>query len=385
MKKQSVLLHLILLPLCGAIPFAPLFAGETMDTKRLANTVILDDTAVQNLRLETVMAEERLFETTLFAVGRVEEIPSRRYSVSSRIPGRVIELNAFPGDRVSKGQILVKVESRQPGNPPPTISLEAVKDGLVVDTHVLNGQPVEPDTDLLDIADRSVMWAVAKIPEQETAGVHPGSKARIVIPALGAAPIEAALIRYGVMADARAGTVEGVFEIPNPDGRLLPGMRAEFSIILRSRPNVLAVPKSAVQGDPTRRVLYIKDFELPNAFIRAPVVLGEENDRFIEVLNGLFPGDEVVTRGSYSLGFAGAGSGISLKEALDAAHGHEHNEDGSDVTGDQKTAEQRDAHSDRGHEHGDHRGLLFYAVAITVLALYLGQRLLHHRAEPKND
>ena len=64
-------------------------------------------------------------------------------------------------------------------------------------------------------------------------------------------------------------------------------------------------------------LLYVKDFELPNAFVRAPVELGEQNDGYVEVKNGLFPGDEVVTQGSYSLGFAGGGS-VSLKEALDA-------------------------------------------------------------------
>ncbi|MDA7523072.1 hypothetical protein N8535_01410, partial [bacterium] len=50
------------------------------------------------------------------------------------------------------------------------------------------------------------------------------------------------------------------------------------------------------------------------------------------------PGDEVVTRGAYPLAFAGNG-GISLKEALDAAHGHEHNEDGSEMTAAQKATE----------------------------------------------
>ena len=57
----------------------------------------------------------------------------------------------------------------------------------------------------------------------------------------------------------------------------------------------------------------------------------------MEVLAGLIGGDEVVTNGAYSLAFAGKGS-VSLKEALDAAHGHEHNEDGSEVGGGQKRA-----------------------------------------------
>jgi len=55
----------------------------------------------------------------------------------------------------------------------------------------------------------------------------------------------------------------------------------------------------------------------------------------VEIVRGLFPADEVVTQGAYSLAFAGAGT-LSLKAALDAAHGHEHNPDGSELTPEQK-------------------------------------------------
>ena len=36
------------------------------------------------------------------------------------------------------------------------------------------------------------------------------------------------------------------------------------------------------------------------------------NDRFVEIVSGLLPGDKVVTRGAYSLAFAGKGS-VSLE------------------------------------------------------------------------
>ncbi|MFT5239757.1 MAG: cobalt-zinc-cadmium efflux system membrane fusion protein [Candidatus Promineifilaceae bacterium] len=364
------------LPLCTQ-------AEESIDPGRAANTIILDETAVQNLRLKTEMVEEREFETTVFAVGRIEDIPAKLHSISSRISGRAIEVNSFEGDLVKKGQVLVTVESRQPGNPPPTISLEAISDGLIIASHVLKGQPVEPDTDLLDIADRSEMWAVAKIPEQEAVNVKPGTTARIFIPAIGGQPITAILIRYGVTADRDSGTIEGVFQLKNSDGRLTPGMRAEFSIITASRPNVLAVPKTAIQGDPIKRVIYVKDFELENAFVQVPVVLGEQNDIFVEVINGLFVGDDVVTQGSYTLGFAGGESGPSLKDALDAAHGHEHNEDGSETTPEQAT--QKEGHED--HAHGvegregapSSRWLRYYSIAVTLLALFLIQQVLNNR------
>lgn len=349
------------------------------------DTVILDSTGIKNLRLETVMVEERDFDTTVFAVGRVEEIPGNQHAVSSRIPGRAVEVNAFIGDRVKKGQTLVKVESRQPGDPPPTIELKALHDGLVVESHVLQGQPVQPDTALFDISDRSKMWAVAQIPEQLAAGIAPGTKARISFPALNSEPFTAELLRFGVQADRAAGAIEGVFVIDNPDRKLLPGMRAEFEIIVHSRPNVLAVPEKSLQGDPAQRVVYIKDFELPNAFVRAPVVTGQKSGGWIEIKSGLFPGDEVVTRGAYSLGYVGGGSGMSLKEALDAAHGHEHAADGSEL--DEEEQAQTQDHEAHGHseEGGAPSWLFYYAIASSLLVLVLIQQVWNQKRKGKSS
>jgi len=358
----------------------PSLGEEAIESSRAANTIILDENGVKNLRIEIEPVEEQAFETTVFAIGRLEETPDSRSALSSRISGRAVKVNAFLGDYVSKGDTLVEVESRQPGNPPPIIPLKATKSGLIIESQVKMGQPVEPDAELLDISDRSVMWAVAKIPEKEAADVKIGSAARIRIPALGGEVIEATLKRFGIAADRQAGTVEGIFELPNPGGELQPGMRVEFSIIVSSREDVMSVPRAALQGDPANRVVFVKDFDLPNAFVKAPIVVGEQNDGFIEVVSGLFPGDEVVTQGSYSLGFAGGGS-ISLKEALDAAHGHEHNEDGSELTAEQTAAKEGGGD---GHGHGEgnagmSRLLQAYAVVITLLFIIVAQLYWRNR------
>jgi hypothetical protein len=125
-------------------------------------------------------------------------------------------------------------------------------------------------------------------------------------------------------------------------------MRAEFNLITKKRADVMAVPREAVQGDGADRFLYVADDTIPHAFVKVPVVVGAMNDRSIEITQGLLPGDRVVTTGAYSLAFAGKGN-VSLKEALDAAHGHEHNEDGSELSKDQKAAGHAE---DDGHDHG---------------------------------
>ena len=358
-----------------------------IDADRAANTVILDDIGVKNLNIETKMVEERDFESTVFSIGRLEELPENRAVLSSRIAGRVVELNAYIGDAVKKGEVIARVESRQPGSPPPVIDLKAPIDGVVVESHVRLGEPVEPAQELIDISDRTKMWAVAKIPENESDQIVPGTTARIHIPSLGDELFEVTMAKYGVEANREAGTIDGIFILENKDGRMKPGMRAEFAIVTSSREDVMAVPRTSVQGDPTKRVVFVKDFDLPNAFVKVPLVLGERNDRYFEVKNGLFPGDEVVTEGSYSLSFAGSGSGISLKEALDMAHGHEHNEDGSELSEADKKAKEAEKSGQDGNVGTPGVVNWFiraWAIVATILFLIAIQAVLRNRNRNRN-
>jgi cobalt-zinc-cadmium efflux system membrane fusion protein len=312
-----------------------LFTITVVHAATSSDTIVLDETGVKNLRIETVEAEESDFEETVFALGRIAEIPERHGVLSSRISGRVIGLDAQEGDTVEAGQVLVRVESRQPGNPPPVIELKSPIGGLLVESHIRLGEPVEPDKELLDISDLSEVLAIARVPENDASKLAPGSMAHIRVAALGDQPLDGEMIRFGTSADRESGTIDAVFKVANPGLRMRPDMRAEFSIVLSKREGVIGVPRSALQGDASKRFVYVKHFELPNAFIKTPVQVGEMNDRFVEIVGGLFPADEVVTRGAYSLSFAGGGS-VSLKEALDAAHGHEHAEDGSELTPEKK-------------------------------------------------
>jgi cobalt-zinc-cadmium efflux system membrane fusion protein len=298
--------------------------------------VILDETGVKNLRIETVAAEETTFEETSFALGRIRVAPGHRAVVSSRISGRAVEVDAHIDTLVKKGETALTVESRQPGDPPPVIKLTAPIDGLVSAVNIAPGQPVEPDASLIEILDLSTVHAVAAVPEHLAGTLKRGQQARIRVAGAGNREYLATIEHFGAEADSETATIEAAFHVDNPDLLLRPGMRAEFSIITGKRENVISIPRAALQGDASNRFVYVKHFDLPNAFTKTPVQVGAMNDRYVEIVGGLFPADDVVTRGAYSLSFAGGGSGISLKEALDAAHGHEHAEDGSELTAQQR-------------------------------------------------
>ncbi|MDP4848879.1 MAG: efflux RND transporter periplasmic adaptor subunit, partial [Verrucomicrobiales bacterium] len=311
--------------------------------------IILDETGVRNLRLETVVAEESDFSHTIATLGRIEAVPGASGVVSSRIAGRLVELKVAPGDQVEAGSEVARVESRQPGDPPPVVSLRAPIGGMVSSVSIRPGEAVEPERVLIEIIDLTEVLAVAKVPEYRTAEIAPGSKAEIQVDARAGESFEGTLLRFGTSADRETGTIDAVFRLANPDGRLLPGMRAAFSFVTGTRENVLSVPREALQGSGANRFVFVKHFDLPNSFVKAPVEVGEQNERAVEILSGIFPADEVVIRGAYPLSFAGAGS-ISLKEAMDAAHGHSHNEDGSEI------GEGHGEGDEHGHDDHDHEG-----------------------------
>jgi membrane fusion protein, heavy metal efflux system len=372
-----------------------LFTVSNNHAAESTDTIVLDETGVKNLRIETATAEEADFETTAFALGVTEAMPQKRSTLSSRIPGRVAETNLKVGTFVTKGEKLALIESRQPGDPPPTVWLTAPADGTILSVGTVLGSPVEPCDTLADIADLGTIFVVATVPQAIAAKVKQGTQARIRFPIRPDKEYTATLLKFAACAcpdpacalgqdvSTRSNEKENVdrtsagvlFTLENPDNTLRPGMNAEAQIILDQRKNVLSIPRAALQGEPSNRFVYVKHFDLPNAFIKTPVQTGEMNDRFVEIISGLFPADEVVTRGAYSLSFAGGGN-VSLKEALDAAHGHEHAADGSELTADKK-AETGATEDTEAHDHEGSSPVWMYVsgvLALLLVASFFGKK-----------
>lgn len=353
-------------------------------------TVILTEQGVKNLGLETVTVEEADFETTTFALGRTEAIPENRSVLSSRISGRVVENQLKIGAFVTKGEKLVLLESRQPGDPPPSIWLTAPADGTVISVNTKLGAPVEPSDSLAEFADLKKIYLIATLPQAVAGRIKEGTGAKVRFPIRPDKEYAATVLKFaacpcpdpacalGQDVSTRSEKDEGadlntagvIFTIENTDNQLRPGMNAECSIIMEKRQGVLSVPREAIQGGPANRHVYVKHMTIPNAFDRVSVQTGLSSNERVEIIEGLMPGDEVVTRGSYSLGFAGSGGGPSLREAMDAAHGHEHNEDGSERSADEESA----AEAGEDHDHASHGiGMreMFFMAATGILALLL--------------
>lgn len=363
--------------------------------------VILTEQGVKNLGLETVTVEEADFETTTFALGRTEAIPEKRAILSSRVSGRVIENKMKIGMYVEKDEPLVLLESRQPGDPPPSIWLKAPAAGTVIGVNTRLGAPLEPTDSLAEIADLKTIYLIVTLPQATAGKIKQGTQAIVSFPVRPDREYSATLLKFtacpcpdpacalGQDVSTRSQPAEGadlntagvIFTIENPDNQLRPGMNAECSIIMEKRQGVLSVPREAIHGGTANRHVYVKHMSIPNAFDRVNVQTGLASNGRVEIIDGLLPGDEVVTRGSYSLGFAGSGGGPSLKEAMDAAHGHEHNDDGSEKTKDQKNVSPSAGHDDHASvPHGISMREMFFMASTGILALLLVITSLRRRS-----
>ena len=234
------------LPLLALLALATGTAHAQDPASRQANTVVLDAAGVQNLRLETEVSEPGVFAETVFALGRIDVYPGNRAVISSRIEGAAHDVFVIHDHPVNQGDTAIVIESRQVGNPPPRIRLTAPISGLVSKVHVVPGQPVSPDDTLAEIIDLNKVYAIARVPEQFASRLQPGQTALLNITAAENEVFPAELEHLGVLADPISGTVEAAFRVDNPDLKLRPGMRAEFSIIVSKRDDVVSVPRAAL-------------------------------------------------------------------------------------------------------------------------------------------
>ena len=299
--------------LCVSLLFEPTLAGaheghaeapgETAAGGAEGGTVSVSREARRNLGLSLAEAELRPIETTLRVIGEIAAVPSLAGTVSSRIAGRVVSVFVAEGDVVQRGQRVVEIESLQVGDPPPRARYASPIGGIVIDRHVVAGESVEPNGHLVEVADLTEVLAVGRVFEGQIGRVAAGQSVRVSVPSFPGSNFEGAVERIGGQLDPASRSLPLYVRVKNPEHRLRPNMRAELNVVTERSETALAVPRSAVLGDFGALFVFVEDDDDPTLFERRPVVTGLSDDRFVEILEGVLPGEQVATAGNYSLQF----------------------------------------------------------------------------------
>jgi len=179
----------------------------------------------------------------------------------------------------------------------PVATLTAPIAGVVVDRQVGPGQVLQAGsgTPVFTIADPSTVWLLANVREADAGLVKLGQSVEVHVLAYPKRAFKARVSYVAALVDSVTHRLPVRAEIDNRDGALKPEMFANFRIITGDESESPAVPAAAVvyEGDAAHVWVVAGDGLLE---LRA-IHTGRSNDGLVEVLDGLKPGERVVTKG----------------------------------------------------------------------------------------
>ncbi|MES5814369.1 efflux RND transporter periplasmic adaptor subunit [Pseudoxanthomonas sp. Soil82] len=168
--------------------------------------------------------------------------------------------------------------------------------GVVASRSIKPGNFVQINTPIFRIVDDSRLEATLNVPERELATMKAGQPVHMQVDALPGRTFEGVVDRVAPVVDAGSGTFR-VISAFNGGDALQPGMFGRIRIDYDQRPKALVVPRVALLDDGEPALFVIREGKAA----RVPVKVGYVDGEWIEVREGLKPGDQVVTAGKVAL------------------------------------------------------------------------------------
>ncbi|MCP4500085.1 MAG: efflux RND transporter periplasmic adaptor subunit [Deltaproteobacteria bacterium] len=284
------------------------------------------------------------FADRLTLQGRLRAL--REVGLTAEIPGRIEGLPFDAGQRVGKGQTVVRLNARMAKAqlaqaeasvklaksshernlrllekkliPPQQVEMSEAQldqataardivainigkavirspiEGVVASSNVNLGEVANPGQPLLHIVDITKLYVDVHLPERDIALLSEGRLVDVSLPALGHKSLEGKVHRIGVSAHGKTRTFPVEVLLDNSKGELRPGMLASVSLVRRSYENAIVIPRDAVIDGVKSKSVYVLSGDKVHT---RPVELGPVHDRFALVKKGLSEGEKLVVLG----------------------------------------------------------------------------------------
>lgn len=330
--------------------YIPVYEGEEMQSGQ----VKISPDKVQKLGVRTEPAALRELVRTVRAVGQFQLDERRQHTVTTKFEGYIetLHVNAT-GQPVKRGQPLMDVYSpelvsaqeeyliawngrqslrngteeslvgvgqlaesalkrlrnwdisdaqlqrlKKDGKATRTLTLYSPANGVVLEKMAVAGMRFMPGEPLFKIADLSVIWLLADVFEQDLALVHVGQSVKISVNAYPEKELtgKIAYIYPTVTPETRTAKVR--VELANLGGMLKPDMYASVQLVSgHGKAGTLTVPDSAVLDSGTRQIVLVRRGE--GLFEPREVKLGMRGNGYVEVIEGISTGEEVVISANF--------------------------------------------------------------------------------------
>jgi Cu(I)/Ag(I) efflux system membrane fusion protein/cobalt-zinc-cadmium efflux system membrane fusion protein len=322
-----------------------------------AGSITIDGSLQQNMNLRVAKVERRDISTVIRAYGKVTYAEDKEFSVNTKISGWIEKLYVnTTGQKVQIGQPLLEIYSPElvstqeeyllalknheklssspyesvrnsaakmltlardrleywdiskdeidkienTGQSQRTVLLKSQITGVVTHKAVVEGDKVGPGMDLFHIADLSKIWVEASVYESELPLIKVGQKAELELDHVMGQKLEGKVDFIYPYLDqkSKANNVRLVFD--NKNFLLKPDMFATVRIASHAASDSLAIPTEAVIHSGKRKIVFVTmgDGKFEPREIRIGV---ESDDGYIEIVSGLFDGEQVVVSGQFLL------------------------------------------------------------------------------------
>jgi len=314
----------------------PVYASDAGDS----NSVTIAPEVVQNLGIRTATAERSRLWRGIDTVGYVDYDESKVSHIHLRTEGWIEHLVAHSeGERVRKGEKLLElyspdlvnaqeefVQALVSGNKglirasrerlialgipmnqvkqlektrkvEQTISIYSPQDGVVSKLMVRHGMYVTPKNQVMSLADLSSVWLLAEVYERQADWVKVGQPAEVSTAFLPGRSWKGNVEYIYPSLDPKTRTLKVRLRFDNPDEILKPNMYTNVKIFGGPKDDAIVIPVEALirTGREQRVVMSIGD----GKFESRTVTAGIESGDWVEILEGIAPGDTVVTSGQF--------------------------------------------------------------------------------------
>jgi membrane fusion protein, copper/silver efflux system len=202
-------------------------------------------------------------------------------------------------------------ELEQKGAPSKTISILSPFDGVVIAKEAVEGMKVNAGTQVYRIADLSRIWVMVTLYEYQLPYVQVGQSATINLTYLPGQQFTGKVIYIYPYLSEKSRQIDVRMEFDNPNGELKPGMYASVDLNSTLANDRVMAPRSAIIDTGERKVAFVSMGE--GRFEPRKIQVGAEaQNGMVEVLDGLKPGEKVVTSGQFLID-----SEANVREALE--------------------------------------------------------------------
>ncbi|WP_108803463.1 efflux RND transporter periplasmic adaptor subunit [Aquimarina sp. Aq107] len=177
--------------------------------------------------------------------------------------------------------------------------------GIVDDVMAEQGSVVAPgQTELIRIVNLNDMYIEVEVPESYISSIVKGKETKVYFPVLGKT-IDTKIRQVGnyINPNNRSFTVE--ISVPNKDGVIKPNLTAKVKINDYTSEKAILIPQSIIsensEGDQYAYITAGKDAKNIAEAKRTIVKTGRTQGDYIEILDGITNGDDIISEGARSV------------------------------------------------------------------------------------